>query len=506
MSALDTLPAAAPGDVLVERLAHGDLDRKQELGQFLTPDPIASFMASLFASDPVEVRLLDAGAGAGALTAALVRRVCGEKRRPRRISVTAFEVDSAILPALRRTLGQCAHECHARGIAFASEIREVDFIEAAVPLGRGDLFGSAQTPFNLTILNPPYRKISSESRTRRLLREAGIETSNLYTGFLALATRLLAPGGELVAICPRSFCNGPYFRPFREQFLNLMSLRRIHVFDSRSAAFERDAVLQENIIVYAVKSAEKPTSVMISRSAGEPGGATTERTCPYHQVVSPNDSESFIHLVTDEADEAVREKIKRFKTPLAQLGLDVSTGRVVDFRAKGFLAAGPGADTVPLIYPCHLRDGRIEWPKLGGRKPNAISDTAETRDLLVPGAIYVLVKRFTSKEERRRVVACVFDPERVRAERVGFENHLNYFHAGGLGLPMPLARGLAAYLNSTLVDAYFRQFNGHTQVNATDLRNLRYPNRGELEALGNRIGESPLRQAETDALVELRTE
>jgi adenine-specific DNA-methyltransferase len=41
---------------------------------------------------------------------------------------------------------------------------------------------------------------------------------------------------------------------------------------------------------------------------------------------------------------------------------------------------------------------------------------------------------------------------------------------------------LAAFLNSTVLDVYFRQFNGHTQVNATDLRNLRYPSRSQLES------------------------
>lgn len=47
-----------------------------------------------------------------------------------------------------------------------------------------------------------------------------------------------------------------------------------------------------------------------------------------------------------------------------------------------------------------------------------------------------------------------------------------------------MARGLAAFLNMTIVDQFFRQFNGHTQVNATDLRSLRYPEAHELEALG----------------------
>jgi len=477
-------------------------ERKQELGQFLTPQSIGSFMASLFDARPAEIRLLDAGAGDGALIAAFVKHFSGSRRRPKQISVTAYELDEAIVPALERTLQLCRVECGQSGIEFSAELYGGDFIETAVSLVRRDLFAASKTPFNAAILNPPYRKINSDSHTRRLLREAGIETTNLYTGFLALAAKLLSENGEMVAICPRSFCNGSYFRSFREQFLDMMSLRRLHVFESRSAAFQQDDVLQENIIVHAVKSPERPKSVIISTSSGECGGEVAERACPYTEVVSPRDPDLFIHLVTGESDEIVRQKIAHFTTPLARLGLEVSTGRVVDFRAKQFLVREPQDDTAPLIYPCHFNGGFVQWPKPDGRKPNAIRDTERTQELLVAGAIYVLVKRFTSKEERRRVVACIYDPHRMRAERVGFENHLNYFHARGRGLPMDLAKGLTAFLNSTLVDVYFRQFNGHTQVNATDLRNMRYPTRAELESLGRKIGDTFPNQAELDALVE----
>jgi adenine-specific DNA-methyltransferase len=459
-------------------------------------------MASLFETQPAETRLLDAGAGNGALIAAFVKRLCGSSRRPKRIFVTAYELDEAIIPALERTLRLCRVECERSGIEFSEELHSGDFIEAAVSLARRDLFGASKTPFNASILNPPYRKINSDSHTRRLLRDVGIETTNLYTGFIALAAKLLSEDGEMVAICPRSFCNGPYFKPFREQFLAAMSLRRLHVFESRSAAFQQDDVLQENIIVHAVKSPERPQSVVISTSSGEHSGEIAERTCPYTEVVSPRDPELFIHLVAAESDAVVRQKMTHFKTPLAKLGLEVSTGRVVDFRAKQFLVREPQDDTAPLIYPCHFNGGFVHWPKRGGKKPNAIRDTERTQELLVPGAIYVLVKRFTSKEERRRVVACIYDPHRISAERVGFENHLNYFHARSRGLPMDLAKGLAAFLNSTLVDVYFRQFNGHTQVNATDLRNMCYPTRAELESLGRKIGDEFPNQAELDALVE----
>ncbi|MBM3882466.1 MAG: SAM-dependent methyltransferase [Verrucomicrobia bacterium] len=502
MQALDSTRSSVLEPPHTRLPADSAAGRKHELGQFLTPESIGAFMASLFEAHPAEIRLLDAGAGDGALIAAFVRQSCGGRRRPKRIAVTAYELDEAIVLALERTLHACERECRQSGIEFSAELRNEDFIEAAVSLVRRDLFGVSSTPFNAAILNPPYRKINSDSHTRRLLREAGIETSNLYTGFLALAAKLLAENGEMVAICPRSFCNGPYFRPFREQFLDMMSLRRLHVFDSRSAAFQHDEVLQENIIVHAVKSPEKPESVIISTSSGEVGGKVTERACPYSEVISPRDPERFIHLVAAESDEAVRQKMRRFATPLAKMGLEISTGRVVDFRAKQFLVREAQNDTAPLIYPCHFNGGFVHWPKPGGRKPNAIRDVEHTQELLVPGAIYVLVKRFTSKEERRRVVACIYDPHRIRAERVGFENHLNYFHARGRGLPMDLAKGLAAFLNSTLVDVYFRQFNGHTQVNATDLRNLHYPTRAELESLGRKIGDAFPGQAELDALVE----
>ena len=477
-------------------------ESKQALGQFFTPTPVAEFMASLFELAADEIHLLDAGAGEGALTEAFVRSACSRNQRPSRLTVVAYEVDKRVLGALRRTMERCQSLCMARNIEFDGEIRHADFIESALEFVRDDLFVSAQSPFNAALLNPPYRKINSDSQTRRLLREAGIETSNLYTGFLALATRLLCDGGELVSITPRSFCNGPYFRPFRREFLGSMSLERLHVFDSRSAAFRRDSVLQENLIVRAVKSQRTAVDVVISSSSGEPGASIREMRLPYADVVRPDDAEQFIHIMLNESQATARDRVRRFTSSLSDLGLSVSTGRVVDFRAKQHLRLDSVVGTVPLIYPCHFEAGYVRWPKSPSKKPNAIADVRDTAELLVSNQTYVLVKRFSAKEERRRVVASVFDPTRIACERVGFENHLNYFHADGAGLEPSLARGLAAYLNSTAVDQYFRQFNGHTQVNATDLRSLPYPSEAELRRLGSKITDRFPDQTELDQLLE----
>ena len=476
--------------------------RQNALGQFFTPEPVAEFMASLFEARWESVRLLDAGAGAGSLTAALVRRLCRQSRRPREISVAAYEIDASVLGSLRATLDGCERQCDREGIRFTAIVEHADFIEALSPAIHGDLFGASAPHFNAAIVNPPYRKIRSNSPARLWLRSAGIEASNLYTGFLSLITHLLDDDGEMVAITPRSFCNGPYFRPFREDFLSRMSLRQLHVFESRSAAFGGDDVLQENIIFRVVKSDRKPEQVVISSSSGEPGTRVTERLVPFREVVSLHDPQQFIHLAANESQAKARKAMTRLTTTLAELGLSVSTGRVVDFRARPFLRKQPGINTVPLIYPGHFNGVYVHWPKSASRKPNAIVNDAQTASLLVPAETYVLVKRFTSKEERRRVVACIYDPSRIAASVVGFENHLNYFHVKGRGMSMDVAKGLAAFLNSTPLDVYFRQFNGHTQVNATDLRSLRYPTREQLVLLGCGVQEAPPTQQQLDDLLE----
>ena len=69
-------------------------------------------------------------------------------------------------------------------------------------------------------------------------------------------------------------------------------------------------------------------------------------------------------------------------------------------------------------------------------------------------------------------------------------------------MPRALAVGLDLYLNCSLVDRFFRQFNGHTQVNATDLRSLRYPDRAVLERLGMVYEGRTLSQQDIDTIVE----
>jgi adenine-specific DNA-methyltransferase len=475
---------------------------RSEIGQFLTPVATAKFMSSMFESGPQRVKILDPGAGAGVLFATCVETLISRTERPQSIEVIAYETDSTILPYLEDTLRNCQSLCISEGIEFHGTAKAEDFISAALGEVDGSLFLAPAKRFTHAILNPPYKKINSQTAMSRKLYLSGIEVANLYAAFVWLSMSLLEQGGQMVAITPRSFCNGPYFNKFRSTFLRMMSLKRIHVFESRKKAFGDDNVLQENIIYHAARGLQKSQSVFISVSEGLDFDRASALAVPYSQVVHPGDRDMFIRLDIKETDVGPSEQMKCFTSSLGKLGLNVSTGRVVDFRAREYLKQSAQHGDVPLIYPCHFGNGFIDWPAESGKKPNAIASNADTSTLLVEAGFYVLTKRFSSKEQRRRIMAAVYDPARIDAAHVGFENHLNYYHQNGRGLPADLAKGLALYLNSTMVDRYFRLFSGHTQVNATDLRKMPYPTREQLTRLGASIGETMPDQEAIDSIIE----
>jgi adenine-specific DNA-methyltransferase len=171
----------------------------------------------------------------------------------------------------------------------------------------------------------------------------------------------LVPGGQLVGITPRSFCNGPYFRPFREDFLRHVELRRLHVFESRQAAFRDDKVLQENIIFHVVKGRNQPSEIVVSSSSGEHGDDITENVFPFAEIVNPHDAEKFIHIPSTASHTTAKEAMNGLRSSLASLGVTVSTGRVVEFRLKAALRKEPEWGRDGRGTPIQYHDP-IPWP------------------------------------------------------------------------------------------------------------------------------------------------
>jgi len=460
-----------------------DPNNKSLFGQFMTPAKVAMFMAKMLSEGSVaeEPNLLDCGAGVGTLTSAAVHCIKNIQ------SIEQWEIDPIMKPYL---------ESNTRALGLPFLTHYSDFIEDAV----NNIKNNTGTRFTHAILNPPYKKINSNSSYRKLLRSVGIETVNLYTAFIALTILLMKDGGRIVAIVPRSFCNGTYYRPFRKFMLEHCSINRLHLFDSRISTFQDDDVLQENIIISLVKG-RSISEVVISTSNSDDLENIELNTFKTSEIIIEHDPESFIRFPSEAK---FIQNSQLFKHSLLDLGIQVSTGPVVDFREKSSLIKDLKDTTLPIIpmpYPHHFVNGIIEYPKQHKKYPNAILKTEKLSKSFWPSGYYVLIKRFSSKEEKRRVVAFLVTPTSFESSLLAFENGWNVLHFEKHGLQKSIATGLTCFLNSMEVDNYFRVFSGHTQVNATDLRNMLFPSKDLLEAIGEKYSPE-MNQQQIDSIVE----
>jgi len=453
-----------------------DIEKKSAFGQYLTPTSIARYMASMFKPiDSKECKLLDPGVGLGSLTMAFLDKWINVQPPLENVEVDTFEVDDYLNSQFRNNLINNYSDLK---VNFTLEL--VDFIENSVQKIKNNNIPH----YSHAIINPPYKKIKANSENRRLLSSIGIETVNIYSAFIALSLLLLKPGGQLVAIVPRSFCNGVYYKSFRQFLIKEASILHIHIFSSRDKAFKDDSVLQENIIILLERGTNQE-NVVISTSTDETFSDYNVFTHPFNHIVSATDPDFFINIPTNQHT-CQLESLELIKNSLGDLNIEVSTGPVVDFRNRKELRSKPEKNTGPLLYPHHLSDFFVNWPSEHKNKLEYIQVSDDTKKILYPIGYYVVVRRFSSKDEKRRVNACVVSPKNFKNISVlGFENHINVFHKNKQGLSEELALGIAVYLNSKLVDDQVRQFNGHTQINVADLRHLYYPNLEGLITLGN---------------------
>jgi adenine-specific DNA-methyltransferase len=221
-------------------------DRQAHLGQFFTPERAAALIAGLpRLPEAGRLRVLDPGAGSGSLAAALAARVLRECPALK-LDIVAVEVDPEAGRYLQATLTDLTETAGAAGAKVTTGLVLGDYIELSTSLMTTP--AALDTSFDLVIMNPPYRKLALNSAHRRALLHQGVECPNLHAAFLALGASALDPGGQLVAITPRSFANGPYFGQFRRFLLDRLSLDRLHIFESRSTVFSDTGVLQENIV------------------------------------------------------------------------------------------------------------------------------------------------------------------------------------------------------------------------------------------------------------------
>jgi adenine-specific DNA-methyltransferase len=205
--------------------------------------------------------------------------------------------------------------------------------------------------------------------------------------------------------------------------------------------------------------------------------------------------QKILHLPSSDTDEQVIQIFKTWTGSLKSYNLEISTGPVVDFRSEEMINLKKTKNTVPLIWLHNIESMKFIWPRNNGYKGKVkgqyIINNNRSFSRLVKNRNYVLLRRFSSKDDDRRLIAApYFSSTLPNIPMLGIENHLNYIYHKKNELTDYETFGLAAILNSRLFDLYFRTFNGNINVSATELRDFPLPSFQLIQTLGQKIVET----------------
>ncbi|KAB2892905.1 MAG: N-6 DNA methylase [Bacteroidetes bacterium] len=469
-------------------LKHRSTGYRKAAGQFLTPPTLAHFAAEQLGTIQNGSRVLDPAIGSGTLTCAVIERLI-QAGQPLEIWLEGYEIDPELCRIAEEMLQQATDVAARHGIRVHFQVQCCDFIlEKMKPAA--PLFDTEQTncSYSHIIVNPPYFKINQVTDYGRAAKGQIKGHTNIYTLFMALTMKLLQPDGTACFIVPRSFCSGTYFADFRQQIISETSPTSVHVFEAREGNF--DGVLQENVVFsFQRKPLAQRITISTSPTLTDLPEQITIREVDMQHFLGKRGKKLFFRLPTHELDEQILEALDSWSGTLYSYDLEVSTGPIVPFRLRPFLMdVVEVGKSVPLLWLHHVKAQTLLLNAVNGRqKPRAFSTAPEAQPWLTPTANYVLLRRFTAKEEARRLVAAPFLADNFPYPWVGLENHLNYIYRKNNSLTAIEAVGIAGLLNCGLLDRYFRIGNGNTQVNATELRAMPLPAWEVICAVGERL-------------------
>ncbi len=461
--------------------------KRKKLGQFFTTASTAIFMANLFKIDLAKnhLELLDAGAGTGVLSAALLDHIFKNGFKGT-VHLTCYETDDEVLPILEKNLilAKLVY-----GVDYT--LRKENYITTQY-FGVNSLIDDDRDKYDYIIGNPPYLKISKDALEAKVMPDVCHGAPNLYFLFWAMGIYNLKPNQELVYIIPRSWTSGAYFKKFRSYMFSQCVITDMHLFESRNKVFNGESVLQETIIVKVKKTTNKPQYISITTSSTSDFRDLKQFWAPYDIVISKN---QFVYLVADIGDAEVLERVNKLPNTLPDIKMKMQTGIIVDFRTKEVLRDKMEEGAFPLLYSQHIMDGRVTWP-LG--KNGEVIKTDRTA-FLQENSDFLLVKRFTAKEEKRRLQCGIYLKQRYKQFAfISTQNKVNFIKCDS---PC-VTYGLYVLLNSTLYDTYYRILNGSTQVNSTEINQMPIPEREVIEAMGRELMRQELTEANCNKIID----
>ncbi|MBQ8536528.1 MAG: Eco57I restriction-modification methylase domain-containing protein [Clostridia bacterium] len=465
----------------IEYIEHMPKSMRKKYGQFFTSSETAIFMAELF-DIPIgksTISVLDPGAGSGILSAALIERL-QTFSTIKKIELICYENDPRILDLLRSNLDWIQRNA---SIEISCRIVADNYITSQMLDYNSMLDAQINPPkYDLIISNPPYMKIAKDAPEALSMPDVCYGAPNLYFLFAAMSLFNLNERGQMVYIIPRSWTSGAYFKQFRKKLLHEGVLEHIHLFVSRDKVFEKENVLQETMIIKLKKTTLKPARITITTTQSSFDFLKkTLFAAPYATVV--NEKSCYIYLVTSEQEIQTLDRLNSLENTLPSPGLKMKTGLTVDFRNRDALRNTSEEQAVPLFYSQHIRNGKVVFPI--GKEHEFI--VTNQHGLLQQNTNYLFVKRFTSKEEHRRLQCGVYLAKKhPEYAKISTQNKINFI-CGLRELSDCVVYGLYVLFNSTLYDSYYRILNGSTQVNSTEINSMPVPTINVIEKMGKEL-------------------
>lgn len=454
---------------------------RKVLGQFFTSPVVAEYMASmLHKPEGIIINILDAGAGTGVLTVATAVKLL--ELGCKNVHAVLYELDSSVVMYLNKTMKVVESFYQSKKGKFTFEIRNSDFV-----LDRPD----KKELFDVSVINPPYFKYNvKKSPYAKAVSDLYSGDPNIYASFMAIVASVLNKNGQMVAITPRSFTNGLYFKNFRSYLLNSISLEAIHIFKHRDRVFKNDAdkVLQENIICKFVKSASYENVEIRASDCDSNLKNTIIQNYPVDLIIDPSNDQRLIRIPESLTEAKILKDAEQLESTFSDSGYFISTGPVVEHRARNFIVSlEDRINSVPLYRPHNITPYAALWTG-NNRKDVRFELREQYEKHLLANKNYVLLKRFSSKDEKRRLVSGVYLSKYFDGlEFIGFGNKVNYIGVKSGELTRKEAYGLCAIFNGSFFDRYFRSMSGNTQVNATEIRVMRFPTRDQVKEIGEEV-------------------
>ena len=306
---------------------------------------------------------------------------------------------------------------------------------------------------------------------------------NLYFLFAAMSLFNVCDSGEMVYIIPRSWTSGMYFKRFRQYLFSHGVIEQIHLFTSRDKVFDTEQVLQETMIVKIRKQRQVPSDILVTSSESNCDFRHLQQiSLPYSAVVSGADQ--YVFLMTNHREVDAICLLNTFPYTLPDFGMKMKTGLTVDFRERESLRNTEVDGAVPLFFAQHIQNGHICFPI--GKEGEYL--VPSRKSLVQPNTNYLFIRRFTAKEEKRRLQCGIYLAEQFpQYQTISTQNKINFIDNADHTLSKDVVYGLYVLFNSTLYDVYYRVLNGSTQVNATEINHMPVPAISIIEELGRAL-------------------